>query len=97
MKETETVLGAESRTGRMGRRRRRMSRRNGSTARTPSTRPAMEQFLKENAAGLTFLGMTLGVFVSRKFLVLPLAVALMMAQEKLVGAGLDRVREIVRR
>jgi hypothetical protein len=57
----------------------------------------MERFLKENAAGLTFLGMTLGVFVSRKFLVLPVAVALMMAQEKLVGAGLDRVRELVRR
>lgn len=97
MKETETGLGTESRTGRMGRRRRRMSRRNGSAGRSESTRPPMERFLKENAAGLTFLGMTLGVFVSRKFLVLPVAVALMMAQEKLVGAGLDRVRELVRR
>jgi hypothetical protein len=97
MKETETGLGTESRTGRMGRRRRRVSRRNASTGRTDSTRSPLEQFLKDNATGLTFLGMTLGVFVSRKFFVLPLAAALMMAQEKLVGAGLDRVRELVRR
>lgn len=96
MKETETSrLETESRTGRTGRRRRRMSRRNGPGGRPSSARP-VERFIKENAAGLTFLGVTLGVFVSRKFLVLPVAVALMMAQEKLVGAGLDRVRDVVR-
>ena len=84
-----------TRTGRIGRRGRRMSRRNGAGGR-PTTRTGMERFLKDNATGLTFLGITLGVFVSKKFLVLPLAVALAMAQEKLVGASLDRVREVVR-
>ena len=96
MKEAETRLETEVRTARGGRRRRRMSRRNGSLGRTGDSK-IIERFLKENAAGLTFLGVTLGVFVSRKFLILPVAVALMLAQEKLVAAGLDRVRDAVRR
>jgi hypothetical protein len=100
MKEADaTRLETEPRTRRAGRRRRRIARRAGSVPRGEAARSnqMMERFLKDNAAGLTFLGITLGVFVSRKFLVLPVAVALMLAQEKLVSAGLDRVREAVRR
>ena len=95
MREAETTrLETEPRVGR--RRRRRMSRTNRSFGRTGRDR-RVEQFLRDNASGLTFLGITLGVFVSRKFLILPVAVALMLAQEKLVAAGLDRVRQAVRR
>lgn len=97
MKDPETTrLETEVRTGRTGRRRRRMSRKIRVVGRTDDSRIA-ERFLKDNAAGLTFLGITLGVFVSKKFLILPVAVALMLAQEKLVAAGLDRVRDAVRR
>lgn len=90
MKETESASRLEGslRAVRGSRRRPRNSHRNGS---------ALEQFLKENASGLTFLGVTLGVFVSRKFLVLPAAVALMMAQEKLAMAGLERARRLAGR
>ncbi len=35
----------------------------------------------ENSSVLTFVGLTLGVFVSRKFFVIPMAVALTLAQE----------------
>ncbi len=35
----------------------------------------------ENSSVLTFVGLTLGVFVSRKFLVIPAAVVLTLAQE----------------
>ena len=95
MKEAETTrLEAEVRTGR-GRRRRRMARRTGFAVQADDSR-IVERFLKDNASSLTFLGVTLGVFVSRKFLILPVAVALMLAQEKLVAAGLDRVRNAVR-
>ena len=60
MKEAESASRLEGslRAGRGSRRRPRNGHRNGS---------ALEQFLKENASGLTFLGVTLGVFVSRKF------------------------------
>jgi len=100
MREAEAPrLATEPRTRRTTRRRRRMARGNGSLRRTAASRNGqmVERFLKDNAAGLTFLGITLGVFVSRKFLILPVAVALMLAQEKLVSAGLDRVRQAVRR
>jgi hypothetical protein len=73
-----------------------MGRRTGFAVQADDSK-IVERFLKDNAAGLTFLGVTLGVFVSRKFLILPVAVALMLAQEKLVGAGLDRVRNAVRK
>jgi hypothetical protein len=55
----------------------------------------MEDLLRENASSLTFLGITLGVFVSRKFLVLPLAIALMLAQDKLAVPSLERARRAV--
>lgn len=94
MKETDTPrLVTEPRTRRTGRRRRRVA----GNARRARDGQNLERFLKNNASSLTFLGLTLGVFVSRKFLILPAAVALMLAQEKLVAAGLERVREAVRR
>lgn len=70
--------------------------------RQPRMRPrgdgsSLEQVLRDNASGLTFLGITLGVFVSRKFLILPVAIGLMLAQDKLVEAGLERARQAVRR
>ncbi|MFN3487251.1 MAG: hypothetical protein ACK44W_17430 [Planctomycetota bacterium] len=52
-----------------------------------SRRPAeelesqVERVLRANASGLTFLGLTLGVFVSRKFFVLPLAVWTILLQD----------------
>ena len=39
------------------------------------------RLVQSNSGLLTFAGLTLGVFVSRKFLVLPLAVAFTLAQE----------------
>lgn len=99
MKEAETTtrlegVARQSRT----RRGRRSSGRRTPAIRTGGTQGSpLEQFLKENASSLTFLGVTLGVFVSRKFLVLPVAVALMLAQKHLGMAGLERARELVRR
>ncbi|HVE38589.1 MAG TPA: hypothetical protein VNM14_01795 [Planctomycetota bacterium] len=55
----------------------------------------LEDLLRENASSLTFLGITLGVFVSRKFLVLPLAIGLMLAQDKLALPGLEKARRAV--
>ena len=90
MKETETrELGGGRVLGR-GRRSRRRPQSTDATA-------MLEHFVKRNAAGLTFLGVTLGVFVSRKFFVFPFAVALTMAQEKLAAAGLERAARAVRR
>jgi hypothetical protein len=57
----------------------------------------MDRFLRENASSLTFLGVTLGVFLSRKFLILPVAVGLMLAQEHLATPGLQRARRAVTR
>jgi hypothetical protein len=55
----------------------------------------LERVLKGNASALTFLGITLGVFISRRFFALPLAVGLMMAQDTLGAAGLARARRVV--
>jgi hypothetical protein len=68
----------------------------GSRMRTPNGASLLEHFLKQNASGLTFLGVTLGVFVSRKFLILPLAIGLMLAQDKLGKAGLERAERAIR-
>jgi hypothetical protein len=87
MKETETRMAGESVSRGRFRRGRRASRRTNA--------PSFERILRENAAGLTFLGVTLGVFVSRKFLILPVAIGLMLAQEKLADAGLERARRAV--
>lgn len=57
---------------------------------------SLDAALKENASALTFMGIALGVFVSRKFFAIPVAVAAMLAQESLGKAGLARVRQVVR-
>lgn len=78
------------------------SRRRGARRRSselPSLRSqdrTLQQVLQDNSSALTFLGVTLGVFVSRKFLALPIAVALMMAQDSLGSAGLARATKAVR-
>jgi hypothetical protein len=56
---------------------------------------ALERILKNNSSAITFLGITLGVFISRRFFALPVAVALMMAQDTLGTAGLVRARKVV--
>jgi hypothetical protein len=42
---------------------------------------SLGRFVRDNSSLLTFAGLTLGVFLSRKFFVLPLAVAFTLAQE----------------
>ena len=92
MKEPETAPRIEEMTGT------RRPRRGGARIRVARNGNAtLEQFLKENASGLTFLGVTLGVFLSRKFLVLPVAVGLMLAQERLLQLIPSRPRRGLRR
>ena len=75
-----------------------MARRGGARIRVARNGNAtLEQFLRENASGLTFLGVTLGVFLSRKFLVLPVAVGLMLAQDRLTQMIPSRARRGLRR
>lgn len=50
----------------------------------------VERVLRANASGLTLLGLTLGVFVSRKFFVLPVAVWAMLLQDVLARAVRER-------
>lgn len=45
-----------------------------------------DRLVRSNAATLTFCGLALGVFVSRKFFVLPVAVAAVLAQDLLAGS-----------
>ena len=64
--------------------------------RSSSTRPSSfsrgsrswSGLLEANASAFTFLGITLGVFVSRKFFAVPVAVAVMMVQD-MIKSGLD--------
>jgi len=56
---------------------------------------SLERILKSNSSALTFVGITLGVFISRRFFALPFAVALMMAQDSLGTAGLARAKKVV--
>lgn len=96
MKESESAPRLE---GELGRRRPRTGRgRRGGRVRSAGRAKGsmLEQFLRENASSLTFLGVTLGVFISRKFLILPVAIGLMLAQEQLAPAGLERARKLVR-
>ena len=98
MKEAETGARVEGETGsRRVPRGRRMNRRGGPRNGRMERSVTLDQFLRENASSLTFLGVTLGVFLSRKFLILPVAVGLMMAQEQLATAGLQRARRAVAR
>ena len=86
--------------GMMGSRQARTRRRNGRRRPIQSAfdfrERTLDQFLKGNASALTFLGITLGVFISRRFFALPVAVAAMLAQETLGMAGLSRAKQAVR-
>jgi hypothetical protein len=84
----------ESRSSFAGRRRRRRLR--SSRGMRSMRSQSVEEFLRNNSAALSSIGVTLAVFVSRKFLILPVAIAVMMIQEKLAAAGLDRAERIVR-
>jgi len=85
MKEPEVAPRIEEMTGtRRPRRSMAGARRGGARIRAARNGNAtLEQFLRENASGITFLGVTLGVFLSRKFLVLPVAIGMMLAQDRL--------------
>jgi len=48
--------------------------------RTPG-KSDLDRLLQVHSGTMTFLGLTLGVFVSRKFFMIPLAVAAALAQE----------------
>jgi hypothetical protein len=86
--------------GMMGSRQVRVRRRNGRRRPLQSAidmrERSLDQFLKGNSSALTFLGITLGVFISRRFFALPVAVAVMLAQETLGMAGLTRAKQAVR-
>jgi hypothetical protein len=47
----------------------------------PGEEGGLGHFLMSQSAAWTFLGLTLGVFVSRKFFMLPFAVAVTLTQE----------------
>jgi hypothetical protein len=99
MKEPEGAPRIEDVTGtRRPRRSRTDARRAGPRARVARNGNAdLEQFLKQNASSLTFLGVTLGVFLSKKFLILPVAVGLMLAQDRLLQLDPTRLRRAFRR
>src|SRR5258706_568375 len=58
---------------------------------------AWSHLIKANSSALTFLGITLGVFVSRKFFVVPIGVGAMLAQDFLRRAIDGDSRSISRR
>jgi hypothetical protein len=62
------------------------SRRAARPDRGPSASPVFEEgFVQNHGSTLSFLGLTLGVFISRKFLVVPIAVALTFVMDALRG------------
>jgi len=67
-------LETESGTWRGGRRKTRRSGRDSGAA-------EFDRILRLHSGTLTFLGLTLGVFVSKKFFMIPLAVAASLGQE----------------
>jgi hypothetical protein len=84
MKEAEGAPRVDEAVGTRRPRRSTVGARRGGRVRVPrGLNGSLEQFLRENASSLTFLGVTLGVFLSRKFLILPVAVGLMLAQDRL--------------
>lgn len=98
MKETVSTARVESEVGARRVPRSRRAARGGARPRNGRRMDGatLERFLRENASSLTFLGVTLGVFLSRKFLILPVAVGLMLAQEHLAPASLERAKRAVR-
>jgi len=69
--------------GRPARRRRGRGSRSGADG-------SMDQVIKMHSASLTFLGLTLGAFISKKFFMLPLAVAWSLGQEYAKNRYLSR-------
>lgn len=57
--------------------------------RGPTAAPALDRWLRANSGALTFAGLTLGIFVSRKFLILPLAA--------MAGLCAEGVKNVVQR
>src|SRR5204862_388477 len=72
--------GPPSRTTRAGRTRvtRIEARRELAVSGEPA---AWSDLIKANSSALTFLGITLGVFISRKFFVVPIGIGAMLAQD----------------
>ncbi len=98
MKEPEGAPRVEDLVGTRRPRRSTARARRGTRVRSARTgNGSLEEFLKENASSLTFLGVTLGVFLSRKFLILPVAVGLMLAQDRLARMDADSLRKVFRR
>jgi hypothetical protein len=56
-------------------------RRNAPLRARPGEAGGLGQALMSQSAAWTFLGLTLGIFVSRKFFILPVAVAVTLTQE----------------
>jgi hypothetical protein len=85
-----------SRAARIGRIRAPKTRRTNRTGAAKAERLwDVDRFVKSNAGTLTLVGLTLGVFVSRRFFVLPIAIAAMTLQEALLDrleSGIDRLR-----
>lgn len=86
MKEVDNV--ASSGTVRRGARR---AARRGRRAAGPRGMD-LEGLVRAHAGSLTFLGLTLGIFVSRKFFVLPVAVAATLFQDVLARSVEKAVR-----
>ncbi len=62
------------------------SRRAARRDRGDAVSPVFEEgFVQNHGSTLSFLGLTLGVFISRKFLVVPIAVALTFVMDALRG------------
>ena len=74
------------------------SRRAARRERGEATSPVFEEgFIQNHGSTLSFLGLTLGVFISRKFLVLPIAVALTFVMDALRGLLESEASTAVRR
>ena len=80
MKSMRDPIGASGRLSTASRSRSARSRPRAEGSATFSSGD-LGRLVQANSGLLTFAGLTLGVFVSRKFLVLPLAVAFTLAQE----------------
>lgn len=70
----------------------RRGRRRGRRGGAEEEKSGLDRVLRVHSGSLTFLGMTLGVFVSKKFFMLPLAVAVALAQEYAKDRFLPRSR-----
>ena len=81
MKSMRDPIGASARLSTSRTRSARSRPRAEGSASFTTSSGDLGRLVQANSGLLTFAGLTLGVFVSRKFLVLPLAVAFTIAQE----------------